>query len=77
MAADELALPDYDQLSLAALRHRIRALDEDSLRAVLVHECGHGARVPVLEVLEARLGELEKGAKPSAGDPSRTHDLGR
>jgi hypothetical protein len=69
--ADELPLADYDQLSLGDLQHRIRSLDEQSLRAVLNHECGHAARVPVLEILEARLRELEAGAEPSAGDPSR------
>ncbi|MGE0217036.1 hypothetical protein [Mycolicibacterium sp.] len=69
--SEELPLPDYDQLSLGDLQHRIRSLDEDALRAVLVHECGHAARVPVLEILEARLRELEGGAAPSPGDPQR------
>lgn len=69
--SEELPLPDYDQLNLGNLRHRIRSLDEDSLRTVLNHECGHAARVPVLEILEARLHELEAGAEPSPGDPSR------
>jgi hypothetical protein len=69
--SEELPLPDYDQLNLGNLRHRIRSLDEDSLRTVLNHECAHAARVPVLEILEARLRELEAGAEPSPGDPSR------
>ncbi|KAA0095437.1 hypothetical protein CIW49_23610 [Mycolicibacterium sp. P1-18] len=69
--ADELPLADYDQLTLGDLQHRIRSLSEDSLRTVLNHECGHAARVPVLEILEARLRELEAGAEPSGGDPSR------
>jgi hypothetical protein len=71
MATEELPIADYDQLAIGDLQHRIRSLDEDSLRTVLVHECGHAARVPVLEILEARLRELEAGAQPSSGDPSR------
>jgi hypothetical protein len=71
----ELRLHDYDQLSLGDLRHRIRSLDEDALRAVLDYECGHAARVPALELLEGRLRELEAGAQPSGGDPSRAPEV--
>jgi hypothetical protein len=74
--AEELPLADYDQLTLGDLQHRIRSLDEESLRTVLNHECGHAARVPVLEFLEARLRELEAGAEPSGGDPSRAPRVG-
>src|SRR4051812_6978712 len=70
--SDELPLPDYDQLSLGDVQHRIRSLDADQLAAVTVYECGHAARVPVLEILEARRRELEGGAQPSPGDPART-----
>jgi hypothetical protein len=68
----DLPLPDYDQLPLGDLRHRVRSLDETRLRTLIDHESTHGDRVPVLEVLRARLAELENGAEPSAGDPSRT-----
>jgi hypothetical protein len=68
---DELPLPDYDQMALGDLRHRIRSLDAEQLEAVMVHEAGHAARVPVLELLEARQRELEAGAQPSGGDPQR------
>ena len=67
---DDLPLPDYDQMSLGDLRSRIRSLDADELNAVMTHEAGHAARVPVLEILEARSRELEAGAEPSSGDPS-------
>lgn len=67
---DELPIPDYDQLSLADLRHRIRGLEEKPLRALFDHETEHGNRIPVLEVLHARLKELHQGAEPSPGDPS-------
>ena len=58
----ELPLPDYDQLPLNELRHRIRALDEGQLRRLFEHEEAHGNRIPVLELLHARLRELTHGA---------------
>ncbi|MGP4058150.1 hypothetical protein ACTWP6_25550 [Mycobacterium sp. 4D054] len=67
----DLPLPDYDQLTVGDLQHRIRSLTADELQAVLIHEAGHAARVPVLEILEARVRELEEGAQPSSGDPRR------
>jgi hypothetical protein len=69
--ADELPLTDYDQLPLNELRHRIRGLDEGQLRGLLEHEEAHGNRIPVLELLHARLRELTHGAEPSAGDPAK------
>jgi hypothetical protein len=68
--ADELPLQDYDQLPLTELRHRIRALDEGQLRGLFAHEEAHGNRIPVLELLHARLRELTHGAEPSSGDPA-------
>ena len=65
---DGLPLADYDQLSLNDVRHRIRSLDEPDLRALFDHESAHGNRIPVLELLHARLKELHDGAEPSAGD---------
>lgn len=70
MTDAQLPIPDYDQISLGDLRHRIRALDKEQLAAVLDYEAGHAARVPVFEVLEARQRELEHGAQPSAGNPA-------
>jgi hypothetical protein len=67
---EDLPLPDYDQMSLGDLRSRIRALDAAALDAVMTYEAGHAARVPVLEVLEARSRELADGAEPSGGNPS-------
>jgi|GraSoiStandDraft_30_1057271.scaffolds.fasta_scaffold448041_2 hypothetical protein len=69
---DELPLPDYDQLSLGDLRHRVRSLQEPQLRALIDHEQAHGRRAPVLQVLHARAEELRGGAQPSGGDPSQT-----
>jgi hypothetical protein len=67
---EQLPLADYDQLPLSDLRHRIRSLDEPQLRLLFDHETAHGNRIPVLEVLHARLKELHGGAEPSGGDPS-------
>ncbi|WP_107655662.1 hypothetical protein [Nocardia suismassiliense] len=75
MTFEELPLPDYDQLALGDIRHRVRSLDEGQLRALIEHEHAHGDRVPVLEVLQARLNELENGAEPSPGDPTRAPDV--
>ena len=69
--ADDLPLADYDQLSLGDLRGRIRSLEEGQLRMLFDHESAHGNRIPVLEVLHARLNELHHGAEPSPGDQSK------
>jgi hypothetical protein len=69
--SEELPLPDYDQLPLNELRHRIRGLEEGPLRLLFEHEEAHGNRIPVLEVLHARLRELTHGAEPSPGDPAQ------
>jgi len=67
---DELPLPDYDHLPLGSLTHRIRSLDATGLSQVLDYERAHGDRLPVVQVLQARLQELQSGAEPSAGSPT-------
>jgi hypothetical protein len=69
---EELPLPEFDQLSLGDLRHRIRSLNAEQIRALIEHERQHAIRPAVLVQLGARLDELAAGATPSAGDPSRT-----
>jgi hypothetical protein len=68
----ELPIPDYDQLPITELRHRIRSLEEGPLRELFQHETEHGNRIPVLELIHARLRELTHGAEPSPGDPANT-----
>ncbi|MGV0790823.1 hypothetical protein [Mycolicibacterium sp. XJ1819] len=68
MSHSDLPIPDYDQLPLTDLRHRIRSLDEAQLQRVFEHETAHGNRIPVLEVVHARLRDLRHGAEPSGGD---------
>ncbi len=66
----ELPLPDYDQTPLGALRHRIRSLDERQLTTLIDHEREHGARAPLLQLLDTRLDQLRDGAEPAPGDPA-------
>jgi len=67
---DELPLPDYDHLPLGSLVQRIRTLDAEGLTALLAYEQQHGNRLPVVEVLQARMQELESGTEPSPGSPT-------
>ena len=66
---DDLPLPDYDHLPVASLAQRVRTLDSEGVQALLGYESAHGNRLPVTEVLKARLRELEQGAEPSGGSP--------
>ncbi|WAP54318.1 hypothetical protein [Streptomyces sp. S465] len=66
---DELPLADYDHLPLSALQHRIRGLGAEQLGQLLEYERSHADRLPVVEVLTARLRQLESGATPSPGEP--------
>ena len=67
---DELPLPDYDHLPVASLAQRIRTLDAAGVQALLDYENAHGHRLPVTEVLSARLAQLAEGAEPSGGSPT-------
>ncbi|MFF2652246.1 hypothetical protein [Streptomyces sp. NPDC058045] len=64
-----LPLPDYDELPLGALESRIRTLRPGQVRELLDHERSHARRVPVVEALVHRMGELDAGARPTRGDP--------
>ena len=57
----DLPLPDYDHLPLGTLETRLHALDEAGVAALLDHEKAHGDRLPVVQLLEARLGRLRDG----------------
>jgi hypothetical protein len=67
---DALPIPDYDHLPVGSLASHVRSLDEEGVSALLSYERQHGARVPALQVLEARLDQLRSGAQPSGGDPT-------
>ncbi|MCG5434291.1 hypothetical protein LV457_18630 [Mycobacterium sp. MYCO198283] len=69
---DDLPLPDYDQLSVGDLQHRIRSLDSSQLLTLIAYEDAHAGRPAVLDMLAARHQELDEGAEPSGGDPANT-----
>jgi hypothetical protein len=66
---DQLPLRDYDHLPLGSLKSRVRSLDAAGVEALLSYEQGHGDRLPVVQLLQARLEELRSGAEPTGGDP--------
>ncbi|QCB93067.1 hypothetical protein [Cellulomonas shaoxiangyii] len=67
---DALPVPDHVDLPVGSLGHRIRSLEADDLDQLRRYEQAHGNRLPVLQVLEQRLGELADGAEPSTADPA-------
>jgi hypothetical protein len=52
---------NYDDLSLASLRARLRNLDSAQLHALLGYEQAHAARPAVLGMFERRISKLEAG----------------
>ena len=67
---EDLPLPDYDQLPLGSLEHRVRTLDAAGVTTLCDYEQAHGRRQPVVTVLEQRLAALREGAEPSGGSPT-------
>ncbi|AZP15779.1 hypothetical protein ACIGMX_36240 [Streptomyces aquilus] len=64
-----LPLPDYDHLPIGGLESRVRSLAPEEVETLLSYERTHADRLPVTEVLTARLEQLDAGAEPTAGDP--------
>ncbi len=60
----ELPLPDYDHLPLGTLPTRISGLEESDMVQLINYEKAHGNRLPVLEILQKRLHDLQGGAVP-------------
>ena len=60
-AASGPPLPNYDQLSIASLRARLRNLDVTQVRSMVEYEKGHAGRADVLTMLERRIAKLEAG----------------
>jgi len=54
-------LPNYDQLSIASLRARLRNLDVTQVRGLVDYEKGHAGRADVLVMFERRIAKLEAG----------------
>ena len=56
-----LPIANYDDVSLASLRARLRNLDSAQLQALLSYEQAHAARPAVLGMFERRISKLETG----------------
>ena len=55
-------LPNYDELSVASLRARLRSLDVAQVRQLAEYERAHAARADVLTMFERRIAKLEAEA---------------
>jgi hypothetical protein len=54
-------LPNFDQMSIASLRARLRNLDVTQVRGLVEYEKGHAGRADFLTMLERRIAKLEAG----------------
>ena len=68
-AAAGLPVPNYDELSIASLRARLRALDAAQVRDLLDYERAHASRPNVITMFERRITKLEgtENADTTAG----------
>ena len=57
-----LPVSNYDELSIASLRARLRNLDVAQLRQLTDYERAHEARADVIAMFERRVAKLEAGA---------------
>ena len=58
----ELPLANYDELTVASLRARLRNLDVTQVRQLAEYERAHAARADVLTMFERRIAKLETEA---------------
>ncbi len=56
-----LPVPNYDDLSIASLRARLRNLSAEQLTALVEYEKGHAARPDVITMFERRIAKLAEG----------------
>ena len=57
--AVEAPLPNYDELTIASLRARLRNLTVPQLRELIEYEKAHAAREDVISMFERRIAKLE------------------
>jgi hypothetical protein len=69
-AKQTLPLANYDDLSLASIRARLRGLDVSQLRVLAEYESKNAERPEVLGMFERRIEKLETGALPGAAGPA-------
>ncbi|MCK8680776.1 MULTISPECIES: hypothetical protein [Streptomyces] len=55
-----LPLPDYDELTVGTLEHRIRGLGAADVEKLLHYEHTHGDRAMVVQVLAARKHQIDE-----------------
>jgi hypothetical protein len=67
-AADELPLPDYDHMTLGALRGRLRSLTVDQLVQLRAYEKSKADRLPVVTMLDNRIAKLAAGDGAPTGN---------
>ena len=58
-AEADAPLPNYDELSIASLRARLRNLDVGQVRQLAEYERAHAARADVIAMFERRIAKLE------------------
>jgi hypothetical protein len=63
-----LPLPNYDELSIASLRARLRNLNVTQLRQLAGYEQAHAARAEVLTMFERRIAKLGAEARAEADE---------
>jgi hypothetical protein len=68
-AKQTLPLANYDDLSLASIRARLRGLDVSQLRILAEYEGKNAERPEVLGMFERRIEKLEAGELPSLVPP--------
>jgi hypothetical protein len=54
-------VPNYDDLTVASLRARLRNLDSAQVRVLLDYEKGNAGRAAVLTMYERRIAKLDSG----------------
>jgi hypothetical protein len=59
--AGELPLPNYDDLTIASLRARLRNLSADQLAQLVDYEKSHANRADVIQMFERRIAKLAEG----------------
>ena len=57
-------LPNYDELSIASLRARLRNLDVTQLRQLVEYESAHADRADVITMFERRIVKLQAESTP-------------
>ena len=60
-ASAELPVPNYDDLTIASLRARLRNLSADQLAQLVAYEKSHANRADVITMFERRIAKLAEG----------------